>query len=135
MRTYEKACRGKNDFHGISFVRATYSGGQYYEKRMIPVTITEKALEEIKRTIADKNIPSDYGLRVGARGGGCAGTSFIIGFDKVRESDMVYNIADLPVYVEKKDILFLLGTEVDFYEGNEARGFTFVKADEKQPVP
>ena len=48
---------------------------------------------------------------------------------------MVYIIADLPVYVEKKDILFLLGTVVDFYEGNEARGFTFVKAHEEQSVP
>jgi iron-sulfur cluster assembly protein len=98
---------------------------------MIPVQITSRALAEIKNTIATKNIPADYGLRVGARGGGCVGTSFIIGFDHRKESDMVYTIADLPVYVEKKDILFLLGTVVDFYEGNEARGFTFVKAHEE----
>ena len=97
---------------------------------MIPITITEKALKEIKKTIVHKNIPTDYGLRVGAKGGGCAGTSFIIGFDRPKENDMVYTIADLPVYIEKKDVLFLLGTEVDFYEGNDARGFTFVKAHE-----
>ena len=102
---------------------------------MIPVQITPRALAEIKNTIATKNIPADYGLRLGASGGGCAGTSFIIGFDHRKESDMVYIIADLPVYVEKKDILFLLGTVVDFYEGNEARGFTFVKAHEEQSVP
>ncbi len=102
---------------------------------MIPVQITPRALAEIKRTIATKNIPTDYGLRVGASGGGCAGTSFIIGFDHQKEGDMAYIIADLPVYVEKKDILFLLGTVVDFYEGNEARGFTFVKAHEEQSVP
>ena len=102
---------------------------------MIPITITKRALEEIKRTITHQNIPPDYGLRVGARGGGCAGTSFIIGFDRRKENDMVYNISELPVYVEKKDILFLLGTEVDFYEGNEARGFTFVRNDEKPAVP
>ncbi len=105
------------------------------EESMIPVTITERALEEIKRTIAEKNIPTDYGLRLGARGGGCAGTSLIIGFDQPKENDMVYNIASLPVYIEKKDMMFLLGTEVDFYEGNEARGFTFVKAHEKQSIP
>ena len=98
---------------------------------MIPITITKRAIEEIKKTIAHKNIPPDYGLRVGAKGGGCAGTSFIIGFDRQKEHDMVYTIADLPVYIEKKDVLFLLGTEVDFYEGNDARGFTFVKANEK----
>ncbi len=102
---------------------------------MIPVQITPRALAEIKNTIATKNIPAHYGLRVGASGGGCAGTSFVIGFDHQKENDMVYNIADLPVYVEKKDILFLLGTVVDFYEGNEARGFTFVEANEEQSVP
>ncbi len=103
---------------------------------MIPVTITEKALKEIKKTIVHKNIPADYGLRIGAQGGGCAGTSFIIGFDRPKEHDMVYTIADLPVYVEKKDLLFLLGTEVDFYEGNDARGFTFIRTHEKpQSVP
>lgn len=103
---------------------------------MIPITITQKALEEIKKTIAHKNIPADYGLRVGAQGGGCAGTSFIIGFDRQKEHDMVYTIAELPVYIEKKDVLFLLGTEVDFYEGNDARGFTFIKAHERpQSLP
>ena len=103
---------------------------------MIPITITEKALEEIKKTITHKNIPADYGLRVGAKGGGCAGTSFIIGFDRPKEHDMMYTIADLPVYIQKKDVLFLLGTEVDFYEGNDTRGFTFVKTHEKpQSVP
>ena len=100
----------------------------------MPVQITPRALEEIRKTITTKRIPADYGLRVGANGGGCAGPSYIIGFDQQKETDLVYTIADLPVYVEKKDILFLLGTVVDFYEGHEARGFTFVKAHEEQSV-
>lgn len=102
---------------------------------MTPVQITSRAIEEIKKTIATKSIPASYGLRVGARGGGCAGASFIIGFDQQKENDLVYTIADLPVYIEKKDILFLLGMVVDFYEGTEASGFTFVKAHEQQSVP
>lgn len=102
---------------------------------MIPVKVSDKALEEIKRTIAHKNIPQDYGLRIGVKGGGCAGVSFVLGFDKKELADAEFNLEGIPVYIAKKDTMFLLGMEVDFYEGNEARGFTFIKSDEKaKPV-
>jgi iron-sulfur cluster assembly protein len=72
-----------------------------------------------------KNIPADYGLRVGVKGGGC-GATLIIGFDKKKDSDHSYMIDDIPVYVEKKHTMYLIGKEVDFYDGEDARGFTFV---------
>lgn len=90
-----------------------------------PISITPKALDEIKKIMDKKGIPADYGLRVGVRGGGC-GVSMIIGFDKKKETDLAYTVSGIPVYVAKKDTLFLVGKEVDFYEGAEGRGFTFV---------
>jgi iron-sulfur cluster assembly protein len=99
---------------------------------MIPVKVSDKALEEIKKTIAHKNIPAEYGLRIGVKGGGCAGVSYILGFDKKGTGDAEFNLDDVPVYIAKKDTMFLIGMEVDFYEGNDARGFTFIKSDEKQ---
>ncbi len=99
---------------------------------MIPVTFSKEALQEIKATIAAKNIPSDYGVRVGVKGGGCAGVSYILGFDKKNENDLTFEVQGIRVYVEKKDVMHLIGMEVDFYEGNNARGFTFVNAHEKQ---
>ena len=98
---------------------------------MIPISITESALREIRHLLAHKNIPVGYGLRVGARGSGCAGTSYVLGFDEKQENDAEYSIAGITVYVQKKEILFLIGTEVDFYEGADARGFTFQKAHEQ----
>lgn len=77
-----------------------------------------------------KNIPSDYGLRVGIRGGGCAGVSLIIGFDKKKETDQSYTIEGIPVFVDKRHTLFVIGKEIDFYEGSEGRGFMFTNPSE-----
>lgn len=95
-----------------------------------PVSITPKAVEEIKEILTNKNIPSDYGLRIGiSGGGGCGGMSFILGFDHKKEGDMEYVVDDITVYIEKKHTMYLLGMAVDFYEGADARGFTFIKPE------
>ena len=90
----------------------------------IPITITERAAIEIKKTIQTKNIPEGYGLRVGVKGGGC-GVSPLLGFDKQKEDDEVYTIQGIPVYINKKQTLFIVGKEIDFYEGADDRGFLF----------
>ena len=91
-----------------------------------PVTISNRAALEIRKIMETKNIPKDYGLRVGIKGGGCGGVSLIIGFDKKRESDLSYIISDIPVYVDKKHTMYLIGKEVDFHESEDARGFMFI---------
>lgn len=97
---------------------------------MVPVSLSERALVEVKNTIAHKNIPSGYGLRVGVKGAGCAGVSYILGFDQKSEKDVEYSLDGVPLFVAKKDVMYLLGVQVDFYEGNDARGFTFMKANQ-----
>ncbi len=96
---------------------------------MLPVSLSDRALKEVKNTLTHKNIPSGYGLRVGVKGAGCAGVSYILGFDQKSEKDMEYNLDGVPLYVAKKDVMYLLGIQVDFYEGNDARGFTFIKPE------
>ncbi|MBL7857880.1 MAG: iron-sulfur cluster assembly accessory protein [Cyclobacteriaceae bacterium] len=93
-----------------------------------PVAISNRAVEEIRKIMQSKNIPAEYGLRVGIRGGGCGGVSLIIGFDKQKDSDHAYFVEDIPVYVDKKHTLYIIGKEVDFYDGEDARGFMFVEA-------
>lgn len=94
--------------------------------KVIPVTLSKKAAEEIRKIMKTKNIPTDYGLRVGIRGSGCGGAALMIGFDKKKDSDLSYEIDDIPVYVDKKHTLYVIGKEVDFYEGADNRGFMFV---------
>lgn len=90
-----------------------------------PVSISERAIAEIRKIMRTKNIPLEYGLRVGVKGGGC-GVSLMIGFDKMKDSDHSYTVEDIPVYVDKKHTLYIIGKEVDFYEGEEGQGFTLV---------
>jgi iron-sulfur cluster assembly protein len=91
-----------------------------------PVTISTRAAEEIVKIMQTKNIPAGDGLRIGIKGGGCGGVSLIIGFDKQKETDLAYTIANIPVYVDKKHTMYIIGKEVDFYEGEDTRGFMFV---------
>lgn len=89
-----------------------------------PVSITLEASTEIKKILDSKKIPAEYGLRVGVKGGGC-GVSFVLGFDKQKEDDIQYDVDGIPVYVQKKQLMFLIGKQVDFYAGADARGFFF----------
>lgn len=97
-----------------------------------PVTISAKAAEEIRKIMQTKNIPAEYSLRVGIRGGGCGGVALIIGFDKKKETDLSYSVEGIPVLVEKKHTMYIIGKEIDFYEGADARGFMFVDPERKK---
>ena len=91
-----------------------------------PVAISARACLEIREIMKVKGIPSHYGLRVGVRGGGCAGMSLIIGFDTRKDTDLSYTVDGLTVYIDKKHAMYVAGKEVDFVDGAEGRGFTFV---------
>ncbi len=90
-----------------------------------PVTLTEGAKKEIKKLISQQELAEDYGLRLGVEGGGCAGMNYILGFDQKKEGDQEYVIDDIKVYMHKAHGLYLVGMEVDFQDGLNARGFTF----------
>ena len=92
-----------------------------------PVSITGRACEEIRHIMRTKSIPQDYGLRVGIKGGGCGGMALMIGFDKKRDTDLSYVIDGIPVYVDKKHTMYLLGKQVDFVDEANGRGFTFIE--------
>ena len=62
-----------------------------------PVLLSARATEEVKKIFATKDIPEGYGLRVGVRGGGCSGMSYVLGFDKLREQDMTFDFEGIPL--------------------------------------
>jgi iron-sulfur cluster assembly protein len=95
-----------------------------------PVGLTPRAATEVKKIMKSKNIPEGYGLRIGVRGGhGCGGAQLIIGFDRKKESDMEFRVDDVDVYVDKKHTMYVIGKEVDYYEGADAKGFLFRDAE------
>ncbi len=90
-----------------------------------PINLTEGAITQLKRIMQEQNIPTDHGLRVGVKGGGCSGFSYVLGFDLKTDKDDEFEVDGLPVYIEKAHSLYLIGMEVDWVEGLNNRGFIF----------
>lgn len=90
-----------------------------------PITLTPGAVKQLQKIRDDQNVPDDHGLRVGVKGGGCSGFSYVLGFDVQKDKDDVYEIEGLRVFIQKAHAIYLLGMEIDWLEGLNNRGFTF----------
>ncbi|MEZ4952489.1 MAG: iron-sulfur cluster assembly accessory protein [Saprospiraceae bacterium] len=90
-----------------------------------PITLTPGAIKQLLRIRDEQNIPDDHGLRIGVKGGGCSGFSYVLGFDKKEETDEVYVIDGMNVFMQKSHAIYLLGMEIDWLEGLQNRGFSF----------
>jgi iron-sulfur cluster assembly protein len=87
----------------------------------LSISITSDAVSEIKR-LQDK---SPY-LRIGIRGGGCSGFSYELGFETEKsDDDKEIDIDGIKVLVDRKSMLFLDGTELDFVTEDMMSGFKF----------
>jgi len=91
----------------------------------LPCSLTDEAITEIKSIIESKNIPTNYGLRIGTKGGGCSGVSYIIGFDNKKESDKEYLVEGITIFIDRSQAMFLFGLEIGFEDTSEGRGFVF----------
>lgn len=90
-----------------------------------PITLTSQAVTQLQRIRTEQNISDEYGLRVGVKGGGCSGFTYVLGFDAPKDSDEVYEIAGLKVLMQKAHSLYLIGMEIDWVDGLQNRGFSF----------
>ena len=64
-------------------------------------------------------------LRVGAKGGGCSGLSYILGFDHKTDSDQEFDINGINCIMDKAHEMYLYGMVIDWQDGLNNRGFTF----------
>jgi len=90
-----------------------------------PVTLTDSAVKQLERIRQDENIPEGHFLRVGVKGGGCSGFTYVLGFDAQTDRDDIYDINGVKVLLEKAHAIYLLGMEIDWVEGLNNRGFSF----------
>jgi iron-sulfur cluster assembly protein len=88
------------------------------------ITLTQQAVSEVKRLLAKENRP-ELGLRIGVRPGGCSGMSYMLGFDAAQESDKVQEYEGIKVLVDPESDPVLDGTELDYQDGLQGKGFTF----------
>ena len=90
-----------------------------------PVTLTEGAIRQIKSLMAKEGFDETQKLRVGVKGGGCSGMSYILGFDHPTEKDKVFEIDGISCIMNAAHEMYLYGMEIDWQEGLNNRGFTF----------
>jgi iron-sulfur cluster assembly protein len=90
------------------------------------ITITEKAKKEILRIMKSNNIPENFGLRVGVKGGGCSGLTYTLNFDgDKRPGDTIIESENIKLFVDGKSLFYLMGTQLDYSDGLNGRGFVF----------
>jgi iron-sulfur cluster assembly protein len=90
------------------------------------INLTERAAQEVRTIKATNNIPESHLLRLGVKGGGCSGLSYVLAFDdNIKEKDMVLEKLGLKILIDQKSMFYLSGTTLDFSDGLNGRGFVF----------
>jgi iron-sulfur cluster assembly protein len=90
------------------------------------ITVTDQAAEQVRQVREQSNLPETAGLRVGVKGGGCSGLTYVLDFDsEPRQGEKVYEHNGIRLFIDLKSYLYLRGTELDFSGGLNGKGFTF----------
>ena len=90
-----------------------------------PVTFTAGAVKELTKLMNEPGFDKSQYLRIGVKGGGCSGMSYILGFDEKQEGDEEFELEGIRCVMTKSHGLYLMGMEIDFQSGLNTRGFTF----------
>ncbi|MYC29985.1 MAG: iron-sulfur cluster assembly accessory protein [Chloroflexi bacterium] len=97
------------------------------------VQITEKAAEKIKYFAEKEGVLDGVGLRVAVKGGGCSGLTYDLKItNEELETDKVVEQYGVKVMVDKKSYIYLVGTELDFSDGLNGKGFVFENPNAKK---
>ena len=90
------------------------------------ILVSETAAKEIKGIIKDQNLPKTTGLRVGVKGGGCSGFSYVLDLAAdAHDGDEVVDCNGIRVFCDPKSYLYLNGVSIDFKDEVMGRGFVF----------
>lgn len=90
------------------------------------ITVSDSAAHKVKSLIEESGFKTPY-LRVAVKGGGCSGLSYDLSFDTEQNSnDTLTQDKDVKILVDNKSLLYLFGTELDFSDGLNGKGFQFV---------
>src|SRR3954467_10284461 len=96
------------------------------------ITITDTAAHKIRTLMAKQGV-TEGGLRVGVKGGGCSGLSYTFAWEKqARTGDEVFEGADgAKIFGERKSLVFLDGTVLDYDTSLVSQGFRFSNPNAK----
>lgn len=101
-------------------------------KPPVTIAISEKAAAQVRKLLAADAAAAD-GVRVAVQGGGCSGLVYKLLLEKAaRPEDKVYEEHGIKIYVDKKSVIYLAGTELDFSDGLNGKGFVFANPNAKK---
>lgn len=90
------------------------------------ITISEKAASKVKALRIEKGQDDSYGIRVSVTSGGCSGLTYQMDFSNdIQSTDEVFHDKDLKLFCDKKSFFYLIGTELDYSDGLDGKGFYF----------
>ena len=90
-----------------------------------PLKFSQGAVNEIRRLMNEPSFNSSQVLRIGVKGGGCSGLSYVLGFDERKDNDQEYEFEGVRFIMDKAHQIYLYGMEIDYQTGLNSRGFTF----------
>ncbi len=90
-----------------------------------PIKFTQNAIVELKRLMSAPDFDKNQVLRVGVKGGGCSGLSYILTFELPQDKDQFFTIDGIPCMMQPAHGMYLMEMEIDWTTGLDARGFVF----------
>ncbi|MBK5278576.1 MAG: iron-sulfur cluster assembly accessory protein [Bacteroidia bacterium] len=91
------------------------------------ISVTDKAKDRIDVLLQEEGRTANHNIRVSVKGGGCSGLMYDLDFDdKINPADQVFEDKGVKILVDKKSLLYLLGTTLDFSDGLNGKGFQFI---------
>lgn len=96
------------------------------------LALSEAAAEQIKELRAAQHLGDAVFLRMGVKGGGCSGLSYLLEFDtELGQHDRQFEIEGIKIVCDAKSYLYLTGTTLDYVKQGLTGGFTFVNPNAK----
>ena len=91
------------------------------------INVTDKAKEQIDILRSTEGRDGNHHVRVSVKGGGCSGLMYDLNFDpEIQDKDEVFEDKGVKILVDKRSLLYLLGTTLDFSDGLNGKGFQFI---------
>jgi len=96
-------------------------------KPVTMIKVSENAKTEVTKLLGAEGRGPNHFVRVGVKGGGCSGLMYDLDFDdQMKDGDKVFEDNGVKVVIDKKSMLYLLGTTLDFSGGLNGKGFQFI---------
>ncbi len=89
------------------------------------INLTESAQKEVVRLLSEEDDDKHLGLRLGIKGGGCSGLSYILEFSPHGEEDTIITYPQFEIYLDRKSTIYLGGVTLDYQSGLDGKGFIF----------